>query len=71
MAYRYSYPTVRARYLHPAFKVHNGNVALYEIYVINLQGESLSDPAAEMEQHANQQLITEIGCRLLYHDYFF
>jgi len=44
--------------------MHNANSPLYEVYVINCQGENLSDPATKMEKQHNEQLIPEIGCRL-------
>jgi len=42
------------------FEVDDGNRALSKVYVFYFQGESLSDPAAEVEEHPNKQLVSQI-----------
>jgi hypothetical protein len=50
--------------------MNDGSGTLLEIDIINFQSKSFADPAAEVKEDTNQQLIAEIGSGLFHQDYF-
>jgi len=60
----------RARQLQPRLEVLDGYGALAEIYVLDRKTQGLTDSAAEAEEEANQQPVSQIGCCLLHQHHF-
>ena len=71
MTHAQSCTTVGAGHLHSTFEMYDSQDGSVEVYVQHGQPQSLADSAAEMEEHADKQLVSQIGCYLLHLRYFF
>ena len=55
-----SLSTLGAGKFQAGFKVYDSNGALCKINVLNFQSQGLADSAAEVEEHPNKQLVSQI-----------
>ena len=59
--------TVRAGELKASLEVQYANRGVVKVYVVNRQGQRLTNTAAEVKEKVNQKPVPKVGRRLFHH----